>query len=599
MQPGESTDLDYEAELLLSSAQRTAAAKRKLTAQPIRGQPPLRRRKTPDPKDLFATVNLASRSATPSLSRRRNITAAAFRPIPAPPPSAVAAALAGAGGIDDPAPDALDDDVAPLATGRTGTAQGVDHAMILSDNDDAPVEDVELPAEEEPRADGADAVMKGQTAGNGNAHPREGGAEDEVMDLIDYGAGAVVGSAKGVAETDEQSGVLRSKSGQSLELIAAKMRDIRQEAEAKAAMRREPLGIDETIAPPDTAYSRQMHQRKMNEKKREQLRAQKEKQKAKEAKMLEKKKKMQRRKRKALAKARGEVYVSESEQEGASEEEEEGSIAEVSAGAQRGQEVVDVDNGEENHAGGPYEYPHGNGQRHDSPLSTRQNGNPRMDGGQFQGHQLPHNGHGQNHGWSDDRGPPGNNSRDGYHHAPPPRDNYPPGPAPYPPHGPPPGPPPGQYHPGTGGPPPYPRHPNHAPPYHQYPPPPASYPPNPPPYHQYPPQHGSGYPSPYPPNYYGPPPPYGNAYPNPDRPRLHPGEFKRRRDELYSAIRNTARDLREEDARAIDDFLDNQRLMFAPNEREKYYLLERGGQHMTKLRLHRDSGCWDVVKTRY
>lgn len=599
------------------------------------GAPAAKRLRTAVPRDPFATVSLARTSAVPSLNRRKNISrglvsSAVPRALAQlPTPSAVLSVMDNDDGEDMAAPlststqqqarlqlsaDASD---TGLDARQADNAVEVDENMILSDNDVAPVEDVELPVEEEPRdvevrGDDVEKEPELRRYESGAAAPGLNGGQadedDDVLDLTGDGQQPRQG-APSAAKSSVRAKRPGAADQDKLQSLTLKMRHIKDQQNEIARQRRAQVDLDSLGQAPDTAFSRQLEREKATARRKEQLRLQEEKRKAHLAKQAEKKKKLKRRKKKALAKMRGEAYVSESEDDG----------------------VVAIDDEEEEEEGpAPVQTPteprsagdHGHVSNHGASNNRHRSDLQRDDMGRGRGR---HNGYaqdgrqgGRESSGQDDyydsrhnrRGPPLHDDYRGppvYSHGrPPPPGNRGPPPdaqARYNAGG------PSRYNQGQGYDPHY-QQPHYQPPYYQQ----SPYPPNPP--YPYPPQmrHSPRYPppsgpyshSPYdydygPPRNHGPPHPY----PPPSQ-RGWPGQYPHDRGpssdlevkkaQLHDSIRDCARDLSEADLMTIYKFLDDQRGMFAPGEREKGYLLQRDAQTFTELVLDGPSGTWSVVK---
>lgn len=90
----------------------------------------------------------------------------------------------------------------------------------------------------------------------------------------------------------------------------------------------------------------------------------------------------------------------------------------------------------------------------------------------------------------------------------------------------------------------------------------------------------------------------GRSQNSEERRRLAPPLFEKKRKELLDQISGVMEDLQPKDRRVIEDFLDNQRYMFAPGETEKDFRLQLRNRVLTKLRLNGDTGEWIVVRAR-
>lgn len=447
---------------------------------------------------------------------------------------------------------------------------------------------------------------------------------------VSAGNGALDGSAPGQGrrgdqdQDDDEDMTLGWKKKPDMKMVFNALDSVQD----RTQMRREKLQkLDESdtvkLLVRDSAHLKTKRNETLERRKKQALAA-KEKHRLAAIKQLEKKKKLVRRKRRAAAKARGEVYESDSEEENTDPAEPEDNDAEQDSvqnhdTEQGDDEIIHVETRMNPKSGVRARSPPGNmysqlpvkRQRSDYPDDRHREQHPYQNISDASPQSRVYGQHSVNN-----RGlpPPQHPFNGGHLHGapsqglppPPYRGNeYPP--QPYPSNG--------QYMPNGQYPPPRPFPPPHAP--YQPPPPVGNYAPRSSGYnsaslmnrtqnhesgHRFTtsPLQDSQYSNSYPPQEHGPPYPYYGTSPPPQDARPHYPQhvFEQKRKQLYDQIQSVMADLTPEDRTAIDAFLDNQRNMFLPGEETKEYRLQLRNRVLTKLRINKSDGTWNIIRVR-
>eukprot|EP00177_Eucheuma_denticulatum_P003691 GFKZ01006689.1.p1 GENE.GFKZ01006689.1~~GFKZ01006689.1.p1 ORF type:complete len:876 (-),score=104.85 GFKZ01006689.1:1962-4589(-) len=480
----------------------------------------------------------------------------------------------------------------------------------------------------------ADIVPEQAVVGSGEVDAAAGEDSDGVIEVPTTQTGNAAG------RTDSSFKELKWKKKPNLDDVINMIRETKVKEDMKKTQRKESVK-DELASLPDTRYTALQRRNEIQEKRKSQADKAAEKRRKAQEKAMEKRRKIARRKRRAAAKAKGEVYNSESEENTDPAEPEDNDTRQYS---QPGMgptnisgEVIDLDgNGESSSIGQPMRPspisgyspqakrqrldnqdqryrldrpPNSNGSTFSYPHEYRDQsswqkgvGNRGMPpaqyaytGGSTQGKgpmdRLNSRGINPAQGlpryWSTPEKDPEGQVMHGQQHAP--QRQMPPPTAPFQA--------PQSSSPLT--PSNYPETPTqHVAPMHHHP---DAQPPS---YQMEQKQgrrpsgpYGTGSPSgssnPFHPRNYG-----GRSLNGGERRRLTPPLFEKKRKELLDQIRGVMGDLQPQDRITIEDFLDNQRYMFAPGETEKDFRLQLRNRILTKLRLNGETGEWIVVRAR-